>query len=365
MNSRRLVSIKSVRRAAFAVTFALLSFGCSNNETTESSFTTTASIETSSTSPSTAYTCSDGNPYVCLVTKAREELTSNGLLAADNLLAEWATTHTRDAVTWCHGVAHDIGSQFTADGGEPEKIFEVPYSCGGGLLHGGFSSWTAKGGDMERLLAICGRVLNKEPVLLWDCEHGVGHAAGANAVGASDAFLWCDANLPRDACYSGAASAIAGRMIDGEDHHVEAGLLTADPRWCSGLSQGAARACWERTGILSQKSPTFSCKDASLWGADCAYGVGRAQGISLGAGLTWSPEWVDETRAACAKLTLASDCARGVAYETVLHGYASGMPSVCPLMSDWVTECRKEELIRRAFETPVAVTWELANDETL
>lgn len=365
MNSRRLVSIKSVRCTAVVVTFALLSFGCSSNETTESSSTTTASIETSSTSPNTTPDCSDGNPYVCLVAKAREELTSNGLLAADNLLTEWATKHTRDAVTWCHGVAHDIGSQFTADGGEPERIFEVPYSCGGGLLHGAFSSWAAKGGDMGRLLAICARVLNKEPALLWDCEHGVGHAVGANAVGARDAFLWCDSNLPRDACYSGAASAIAGRMTSGEDHHVEAGLLTADSRWCSGLSQGAARACWERTGILSQKSPTFSCKDAAPWGADCAYGVGRAQGISLGIGLTWSPEWVDDARAVCAKLTLASDCARGVAYETVLHGYASGMPSVCPLLPDWVNECHKEELIRRAFETQVAVTWELAKDKTL
>ena len=365
MNSRHLASTKAVRRTALVVAVAVLSFGCSSSKTTESSVYAPTSVATSQTLPNTTLACGDSNPYVCLVAKAREELAKDGLLAADNLLEEWVTTHTRDAVSWCHGVAHDIGSQFAADGGEPEQLFKVPYRCGGGLLHGGFSSWSAKGGSTERLLAICARVLNREPVLRWDCEHGVGHAAGANADDARDAFLWCDTNLPKDACYTGVASAIAGRMTDGEDHHVEAGLLTADPYWCTGISPGALKACWERTGILSQKNPTFSCEKAMLFGADCAYGIGRAQGISLGEGLTWSKEWVDDARSVCSKLVLASDCARGIAYETVLHGFAAGMPSVCPFLLDWVDECRAEELSRRAFETPVAVAWELAKDETL
>lgn len=298
--------------------------------------------------------------YECLVAEAESVSDRVGIESAEKHVREWFADSPHLAAAWCHSVMHELGHYWVDKHGDVGSVFSVPYSCAGGVLHGSFTAWAERGGDLTVLREHCGSLSEKNPaVLVWDCWHGLGHAIGVLIDDPRKAGERCAGVKEKwqEACVSGVYSAVGSRMADG-DHHEEGHTpLSKDPSWCQGTSGVAYSLCWERQGILSARDVSFVCPSGGLSARQCAYGLGRGQGQVLLEGGRWDRGWIEKANNVCLSSAVPSRCFDGVVYEAVLHGEGRAQEEVCVLLSTDLGPCLLESGNRRSFEIQETTNW--------
>lgn len=333
-----------MRRAA-ALALLTLTLGCTREP---SSPGTSCDKDTSNTS------------YECLVQESKAISDRDGIKVAEQHVREWFHDQPSLAAAWCHAVMHELGHHWVNTNREVESVFDIPYSCAGGVLHGSFTAWAEIDGEIASLGSLCGSLAaDNPPVMVWDCWHGVGHAVGVSIEDPSRASEGCP-GIPgkwRESCMSGVYSAVGSRMGVAEHHGGAHKPLSPDPSWCKNTVGLAYSLCWERQGILSTRDSSFKCPAAGLGAGQCAYGVGRGQGQVLLPDGRWDRGWIERANNACSSSPVPSRCFDGVVYETVLHGEGRAIEDVCLLLEGDLGQCLLESGSRRSFEIQKPTQW--------
>lgn len=322
-----------------------------------------ASSETEKAAESKCTSSTENTSYECIASEALVLAQTDGLRSAESHLRAWLSDKPHLAAAWCHSLMHDLGHWWIEQGRDATDIFESPYSCAGGLLHGAWSALGQTGGDIDELYRACSSLSRENPdVMVWDCWHGVGHAEGAALDDVGFIETTCKGVPPVwfEACVSGVYSAVGGRMVDGSDHGGLHSPLERDTDWCNGTAGIFYSSCWERQGIMSVRAPEFGCPDSGLGGRQCAYGQGRGQGQILNEGGVWDRDWISNTNNSCRSSVFPDRCFDGVVYETVLHGEGRAAEDVCVLLDVNLGQCLRESGSRRSFELQKPTEWSIA-----
>ena len=302
----------------------------------------------------------DKTSYECVVGEAKLKADKDGLAAGDAYVRAWLKKEPHLAAGWCHSIMHELGHYWVGGGGEVGDVFDAPYSCAGGLLHGSYTAWAEQSDDLTPLSLLCdGLSDSNEAVMLWDCWHGLGHAIGAVAPDTDDLAIECrelDA-VWQESCASGVFSAVGERMTIGSDHGGMHNPLERDPEWCQKTTGAYYGLCWERQGVMSVRDQSFTCPEGGLGAAQCSYGQGRGQGQVLKEGGLWDRDWLSQTNNYCKQTAMPDRCFDGVVYETVLHGEGRASEDVCLLLEGDLGSCLRESGRRRSFEIQNPAEW--------
>ena len=298
--------------------------------------------------------------YECVVGEAKTLADKEVLSAGEAHIRSWLKGEPHLAAAWCHSMMHELGHHWVDRGGEVQDVFDAPYSCAGGLLHGSYTAWAETRDDITELSLLCEELDDSnEVVMLWDCWHGLGHAIGAEVSDTNDLDMGCRGidDVWQEACVSGVFSAVGERMTSGSDHGGMHNPLESDPEWCQKTTGSYYGLCWERQGIMSVRDQSFLCPAGGLGAVQCSYGQGRGQGQVLKEGGLWDRDWLSQTNSYCRQTVMPDRCFDGVVYETVLHGEGRANEDVCLFLESDLGACMRESGRRRSFEIQDPTEW--------
>ena len=292
----------------------------------------------------------------CVSEAAMHTLANEGEAAAVTLIID-ASRRIPAVGTGCHGIHHSLGEQAATTRtatGLPER---VPYTCFGGYWHGFL---TERGMQLTltqyvtEVAHLCDVTAPLEPIVDFDCNHGVGHGLGMMAgTTLPEAFQACSAAVdPRGAkwCASGVASAYADRANRG--HGTPVGPEATYPQvraTCTSISAPYDQYCWERVAgmaVVAGIGPkdfitTCTQADTGTNGRQCARGIG------LLGDLADTPETARVAAGICAlvPLDLERGCIGGYLWRNAPLEAMSGQPTllcdyVGPELAQW---CHTEQ----------------------